>query len=385
MDDYEYSTIELVIGSITIFISLVSLTGSIITLWLIKSLKNWNGYISLIFALTVCQIFYDLSFFFIPFYNYPICVILTTFLSSFGGLATNLWTNAMSVIIYYVVEELQFFDIPKYFYKIAIIIVSPSLIFGIIAAVYDFSSSAAEITNLFYYSTRIVCTAFNLIMYLLISRKLNKMGFFNQSKSEIYEALLTLVGRIRYYPLCQTTYIIGAAIYYSAFGFDGLAGHYKSQSSQVFGACALFVYGACNAIAGLGYFIIYLTMQPSAFLHLKSHICPTFIQRYLDSSSATDSYMLCDGLDGALISERDTGSIGSHTSKLLAGSDSSGSALLILTVGIPRNGSSIDESNSDNSKTGKLLMDYSLWTEDELMTDIETKIRLLRSSLDRAT
>ena len=101
------ATTFLIGGIILVVVSVLSIWASIITLYIIHALDKWNGYMRVIWSLTICQIIYDVSFFFfVAFYvggEKNIGYEFSIFLSTFGGLAVTLWTNALIFVVLYMV------------------------------------------------------------------------------------------------------------------------------------------------------------------------------------------------------------------------------------------------------------------------------------------
>eukprot|EP01034_Spumella_vulgaris_P039812 gene39812-49200_t len=75
-----------------------------------------------------------------------------------------------------------------------------------------------------------------------------------------------LASRIKYYPIVQIVSRAGAAWYEFAYGFD--TDSYSSDMSTT-QTIALYFYGMCVPTAGIGYFLVFLIVQPAAYLHLK--------------------------------------------------------------------------------------------------------------------
>ena len=105
--DHQFLAVALAVGCAT-----VSLLASLLTLYLIRRLAKWNGYIQLVVSLTVCQIIYDISFFFLPLtatwgrYFY-VC------LNTFGGLTSSLWSNVIIMVTARIVILLRTVDTLK--------------------------------------------------------------------------------------------------------------------------------------------------------------------------------------------------------------------------------------------------------------------------------
>ena len=105
--DHQFMAICFAVGFATI-----SLLASLLTLYLIKRLKKWNGYIQLVVSLTVCQIIYDISFFFLPL-STMWGEYIYVFLNTFGGLASSLWSNVIILVTARIVILLRTVDTLK--------------------------------------------------------------------------------------------------------------------------------------------------------------------------------------------------------------------------------------------------------------------------------
>lgn len=91
----------------------LSLAAAIITLFLIKLLKKWNGYLLLVCSLTVCQAIYDIGFLLLPWYSIAFARVLYFFLSTLGGLTATLWSNVIILLLCRIVYTLDSTNILK--------------------------------------------------------------------------------------------------------------------------------------------------------------------------------------------------------------------------------------------------------------------------------
>ena len=105
--DHQFMAVAFAVGFATI-----SLVASLLTLYLIKRLKKWNGYIQLVVSLTVCQIIYDISFFFLP-VSPTWGQYLYVFLNTLGGLTSSLWSNVIILVTARIVIRLRTVDTLK--------------------------------------------------------------------------------------------------------------------------------------------------------------------------------------------------------------------------------------------------------------------------------
>ena len=259
-----FSNTQLTAGAILLILAFLSLTSTMTTLYLMYDMKRRNGYLLLIFNLTVCQIFYDAPFFLVPFYSVGDVLTTANFLFTFAGLAVALWTNVVSFVLYNIVKYLQSFDIYGHYRSFACLVFIPSLVMACCAAVYSGDQEKLLIVNNFYYWVRIGSIVFNVVVHGLISLKLNRMGYaIGGAAAE--DPVRVLASRIKYYPIVQIVTRIGAAWYEYAYGFetDSFSEH-MSATQQV----ALYFYAACVPSAGIGYFLVFLAVQPAAYDHL---------------------------------------------------------------------------------------------------------------------
>lgn len=259
-----FTTIEWAVGAVMVFMALISTICSMLTIYLISVQEKMSGYLLLVLSLTISQMIYDFSFFFNVAYSIPSMYRISVFLSTFGGIATSLWSNCISVVISWVVIYCKSFPVFEYFYIICTIIIVPSLALAIANEVY-FETDKEIYCNFVYYYWRLLAIAFNLVAYVAISMKLRAM-FKDKSEEYRKSPLRALVRRFKYYPLCQALIRSGAAWYEFAYGFS--TSGFSSQSSTL-ETVSLFLFVFCSSAAGIAYFCIFLIMQPKAWKHFQ--------------------------------------------------------------------------------------------------------------------
>ena len=106
-NNHQFTAITLAITFATL-----SLLASLLTLLLIRRLQKWNGYIQLVVSLTVCQIIYDISFFFLPIISLW-GQYLYVFFNTLGGLTSSLWSNVIILVTARIVIRLRTVDTLK--------------------------------------------------------------------------------------------------------------------------------------------------------------------------------------------------------------------------------------------------------------------------------
>lgn len=266
MDDISPSL--LAIGSLSFIVSIFSVACSVTNIWLIHDMKLWSGYIALVYSLSISQLIYDLSFFLIPCLaiNSEFCQAAFVVLTSFAGILCTIWTNIMSYVFVAIVLFGRPINVLKHFPIIIFCALSISIIFGVAIGVeyfQDYNSYVA--VNYVYYYFRLVSIVFNIIVYAASSTSL----YFNLNRGgKVTTSLIgVLVSRFKYYPACQAITRAGASWYEILFGFgDNFASQFYSTTGLISFACSALL----TPLAGIGYFLIFLYMQPNALAHLKS-------------------------------------------------------------------------------------------------------------------
>ncbi len=283
----DYSTSQWIGGIILVSTAFISFVSTLTTLFLIHDMKRWNGYLLLIYNMTICQMFYDLSFFLVPFYDSSNQVVnVITFLTAAAGLAVAFWTNIISVVLYVIVQYLQSFQIDKYFMTFFCSIVFTSLLFAFFDTFYLHDKEAHRVLFNVYFWTRVASILFNITIQGLISYKLHLMGFSSTPKQQHHpssssysvasaasaaakDPIRVLSSRLKYYPIVQIITRSGAMWYQLQYGDRWNNVGDTGAFMQILSLC---FYSVCLPSAGLGYFIVFLIVQPSAYLHLKKRL-----------------------------------------------------------------------------------------------------------------
>ncbi len=270
-----YSDFEIISGTFALLFAFISLVSTVVTLVLIFDMKRWNAYMLLIFNLTFCQFFYDLAFFFLITYTQRASQLALAFLTTFGGVSVTLWTNVISFILCSIVLNLQSFNVYGYFKIFFIAIMVPSLALAVLNIIfYDPSFEHSILTN-FYYWLRIGSIVFNIAVHALISVKLSRMGFDKNSRKQ--DPVRVLASRLKYYPIVQIVTRVGAAWYEAAYGYNTESFDNNMNATQ---KTSFLLYAVCVPSAGLGYFLIFLLVQPKALAVLKARLQRYHVFRY---------------------------------------------------------------------------------------------------------
>jgi hypothetical protein len=260
-------------------VALLSLSCSLLTLFIIKYMRIWNGNILLITMLTSFQVLYDINFMLAISDSFASCVIWN-FLDVLGGLATSFTTNVMAFTAVYVTVRIRSINIFKAFPYFLIFIFVLPLVFAIMTffvvihasqdddkpytvCVYNESSLAWIIAD-FYYWARLVSIFLNFLAFWYMTYKIRRLGFLKSLEISRHAsvalskdnhiltlseqqmiAVQILAERMRFYPLVQTLCRSGAAWNeYNNY-------QYSDNASTLMAA-------ACSPLSGFFYMIIFL-------------------------------------------------------------------------------------------------------------------------------
>jgi hypothetical protein len=177
-----------------------------------------------------------------------------------GGIATSLYSNVLAFAVLYIVQFRHVINIKKHFITISFCCITPGfLTFVVYTAGYTEPNTQlieAALLGMNYY-IRLISILFNLVVFFYSSFKLTKMlRDSGDSLSESNKAILSLVGRLKYYPLIQILARSGPSIDRAVNGISDL------NNDNI---TPLKLYSAVTIpIAGLGYFIVYMCTQPGA-------------------------------------------------------------------------------------------------------------------------
>ena len=274
-----YTSLQLIMAS-------VSIVAGLCTLWILWDQNKWTGFLYLVGTLSVAQMTYDVGFYFrANGTEDPLCELAWYFLQCGGGMATTLMTNVIAWIVMTIALTLRSYDIKKNYFSIMCWVIGVSLIMTVVLCLsamlepHDEYQTLYSTTVFVYASFRVLSILFNFVAYLVLTLRLRRMGLsLNSNKNQPLHPVAALSSRMIYYPIVQVLTRCAAA--WMEFGYppsgpgndDVPSDTVKSTSYQV----ANFLYAVSGPSAGVGFFLIFLFMQPAAFSHLKAKICCQF-------------------------------------------------------------------------------------------------------------
>lgn len=294
----------------------IGILSSLLTLWIIFRMGRINGYIKLLLILTISQLLYDIS---IVLVIWKLLIISYIYLAlrSISGLCVTFITNVLSFVVVYTVYTSKVIDLAKNIRYILLFIFVPSIVYGILVpyAIFNFSDSNVNIISSIYYWTRVASIIFNISCYFSMIIKLNQIDikwFTTQSnsdtntKQQVKSPLWALAHRFKYYPIVQILTRLPVAIHEYNYGHDY---DYPSDGS-IRDKISLLLYVLALPAAGLGYFLVFITVCPGAFKQFQTDLkiliyflsfqflCePLFYQKFLkkfqNESMLTDTHLSC--------------------------------------------------------------------------------------------
>lgn len=245
--------------------------ASLINIVLIKIMKLNSGHISLVLFMNYSQLIYDFTLFFSNVYcGYYILNIANFFQLTFG-ISGSLISNWIAYVAFYVVYYNKNIDInsnKKLMYLSSFL---PGLINGIIllgATIpqkdTNFDLRQIAIVDIYYY-IRLASILLNFLFAGLTLFKIYKMGSKRRTKSFEEIAIQTFSYRLLFYPIIQAVGRLGNAWYEKAYGED----YDNADDASTTQYDSLLFVAILTPLVSVGYLIIFLIMQPSAYKYFK--------------------------------------------------------------------------------------------------------------------
>lgn len=234
-------------------------------------MKQWNGFLAILFYMGLCQIIYDVTFYLSYDTNFgETATTFFGFFQAFGGLSVGFWTNALSLVVFHVVYNRSRFNILKYFWLISIGVLLPTcVISGVeLACGLAHREHCKYIMTEIYYWVRIGTIALNFIVFGMLYVMIRRMRDKKRTPTEAEVSMVVLSRRMIYYPFVQFFSRVFNACYEELYGF----GAYQGETSPPLESRQQFIMQclACmtQPSAGIGFLIIFLIFQPHAKEHL---------------------------------------------------------------------------------------------------------------------
>jgi hypothetical protein len=267
MDDRSviYNTIAL-IGTV------ISSVCGFVNLLLIYDMRIWNSFIFLITAMTIFQLVYDATF-----YSRIVCVPETfcynsTFLlQMYGGIAQALVSNEIAFVVFYTIWKRKILNALNHKYAFMLAANIPAAACCLMYFAYLKTGSMDDFNNsLFaYFYIRLISIfviAITCALTIYYARKIT-ISKLRSHQSVESRAIWALARRLMYYPIVQALARFGFSWFEISYGFDFAV---TTVSDAEF--AALCVIAVTTPLGGVGYFVIFLVMQPHSWEFLKSRM-----------------------------------------------------------------------------------------------------------------
>jgi len=299
-----FTTIQLSMAS-------VSIMAGVATLWVLNDMNKWTGFLLLVATLSVAQMIYDVGFFFRANTQDPLCRFLWYVFQVWGGMATTLLTNVIAFIVANIAMTLRSYDIKKNYAFImswvTFISMAPALVLAITSVMQPAEEygSVITVTAYVYAVLRILSISINFGAYLVLTLRLRRMGLsLSTNKNAPLHPVAALSSRMIYYPIVQLLTRLAAAWMEFKYPSGGAAGDDDAMTQTTDYQIANVLYSVSSPSAGIGFFLIFLFMQPAAWSHLKARICCNKIEYTTGHSLKADilreSHSVCiNEIDGS--------------------------------------------------------------------------------------
>ena len=287
---------------VSVLMAAISAISSAVTLLLIHDMNRWNTYMLLIFHLTACQLLSDIAFFFEPVdAENTIYFQCQLFFYTLGAVSVTLWTNVISCSLFSVVIFQKNLPIKRFFNVLRVCIMIPGLVLGILFAIFVQTGYNAIISVVIW--LLILSIIFNVAVHISVSYALHQMcleylsddisTIGSESRDEtrpsgssvrpvqmtdmrasypekinVYEPILELARRLKYYPIVQIVAILGQVWYFLEYNLK----YFGPEHNETLKLVAWYMYSILTPSTGLGYFIVFLTVQPFAYNHLQTRL-----------------------------------------------------------------------------------------------------------------
>jgi hypothetical protein len=235
-------------------------------------MRIWNSFIFLILVMTIFQLVYDATF-----YSSIVCVPETfcynsTFLlQMYGGIAQAIVSNEIAFVVFYTIWKRKILNALNHKYAFMLAANIPAAVCCLMYFAYLKTGSMDDFNNsLFaYFYIRLISIfviAITCALTIYYARKIT-ISKLRSHQSVESRAIWALARRLMYYPIVQALARFGFSWFEISYGFDFAV---TTVSTAEF--AALCVIAVTTPLGGVGYFVIFLVMQPHSWEFLKSRM-----------------------------------------------------------------------------------------------------------------
>lgn len=293
-----YMALEDDVRTIALTMGLTSLVCSVSTILLICSFRKVNGYLLILFTITLFQVLYDINYI-LRFATSDAACYAGQFLDLVGGLGSSFWTNILTFSVTYTILKCESVQVFKHYFHFSLFGSVIPFAVGILAlslstietdddeygcGFYD-KAEADAIQNIYYWGrlisvmiTLALC-CFNLVrLRIQLKATTDTPNEMRTARDQDYERMYQTIYRMNFYAIAQIISRSGAA--WNEWDY----GRYSTSTSDILHAITSPSMGILN-------FIIFLV---SCFFSLHSNI--------FTSHNCVILYRLCNHRHGKTLS-----------------------------------------------------------------------------------
>ena len=264
---------------IILVVASISSIADFLTVALIVDMGKQTGFLVLVKSLSLSQLLYDIGFFFRDaveevaphsttqnFYRFTF-----VFAQIMGGITTTLITNAIAFIVAIIAFTLRSYDITANLKYIAGWIFILAFIPAVAGGILRLSDEDLYLYPYYYYiSLRGISILVNILLCGILIVRLNSMGIyiFPSHSSDSIHPIAALSSRMILYPVIQVVTRLGAV--WMELGYPESSANENDDTLQddPNKVTALTLYSIFGPAAGIGFFVVFIFMQPKALTHL---------------------------------------------------------------------------------------------------------------------
>lgn len=259
-----------IMDTLLMIITFISIFCGVFTIYIIHAMKTWNGYVLLVYSLALCHVGYNMSYF-MAYLDATVCPYKALIAAT--GTSVCMWITVMSGIIFYTTVYLVPFRVKDHFVTICAVVAIVSISIGAINGTVCYAMPTYYDIYWLYFGVRFISIVLNALLYIVVSVLLNlpyRSTWFNWTLSDFAvrrktnALLVILVSRLRYYPLVQILTQVWSIWWDLEFGFDPYVTASFNDLSLPQKICN-YLFAITSPWAGIGYFAIFLYIQPSAY------------------------------------------------------------------------------------------------------------------------
>jgi len=303
--------------------STINTLASLLTLYVIVLLpKNYrNGYLSMIFLMTLSQTFYDAS---LLSYNAPVdypgyndALATGFYMGVLFGVNSSFWTFIISGVTAYVIWTRRYVAVQD---NIPLFVIVNFILSFVIATSFIVpyvrgDTETLTITFAIYnYARLLIIVGDVMAVYLIfvVLKSLKRKNMMNNYEIDSsYYPMYLLAKRLMLYPVVQTVSRIPVTIYQLHYN-ETISQYASSPHPDTFKTALLFIGFWCTPISGIGNCIVFFNMQKGAWKTLKEKVLcykeVTELPAQEDNNNSES--IVCGGKSGSLGVFGKSGSLG---------------------------------------------------------------------------